>query len=101
MLDNCSAHPSEDELMSSDGKFIAKFLPPNVTSLIQPGVLESIKRRYKRKILEELIFRDNEGVSILEFLKDLNMLCVSTLVAACRNDIPAKILQLSWRKNFT
>ena len=41
-LDNCSAHPSEDELVSADGKITAKFLPPNVTSLVQPmdqGVL--------------------------------------------------------------
>ena len=58
--------------MSSNGKFNAKFPHRDVTSLIQPmdqGVLDSIKRRYKRKIHEELIFRDNERVSILEFLK--------------------------------
>lgn len=57
VLDNCSAHPSEDDLMSDDKKIIAKFLPPNVTSLIQPmdqGVLESIKRRYKRNCLRSL-----------------------------------------------
>lgn len=35
MLDNCSAHPDE-ELISVDNKVIAKFLSPNVTSLIQP-----------------------------------------------------------------
>ena len=58
LLDNSSAHPDEEELISADGKVIAKFLPPNVTSLIQPmdqGVLESIKRRYRKKILEELV----------------------------------------------
>ena len=46
-LDNCSAHPSENELMSADGKITAKFLPPNVTALLQAmdqGVLEAIKR---------------------------------------------------------
>ena len=60
VLDSCSAHPSEDELVSADKEIIAKFLPPNVTSLIQPmdqGVLESIKRRYKRKLLEELVIK--------------------------------------------
>ena len=30
-LDNCSAHPEEDILVSCDGLVIAKFLPPNVT----------------------------------------------------------------------
>ena len=64
LLDNCSAHPCEDELVSDDKKIIAKFLPPSVTSLIQPmdqGVLESIKRRYKRKLLEELVLRMMKG----------------------------------------
>ena len=53
-LDNFSAHPSEDELISADGKITAKFLPPNVTALIQPmdqGVLESIKRVYRKSIV--------------------------------------------------
>jgi len=48
VLDNCSAHPDQDLLISQDGKVKASFLPPNVTSLIQPmdqGVLESLKRR--------------------------------------------------------
>ena len=60
LLDNCSANPNEEELVSTDGKVVAKFLPPNVTSLIQPvdqGVLVSIKRRYRRKILEELVLK--------------------------------------------
>lgn len=50
ILDNCSAHPSDGELKSKDGKVTAQFLPPNVTSLIQPmdqGVLETLKRLCK------------------------------------------------------
>ena len=43
------------------------------------GVLESLKRR---KILEELIFRDEEGTTIPDFLKSINMLKVSNLIAA-------------------
>ena len=34
LLDNCSAHPNESELVTKDGKVVAKILPPNVTSLI-------------------------------------------------------------------
>ncbi len=101
LLDNCSAHPNEDELVSSDGKIRAKFLPPNVTSLIQPmdqGVLESIKRRYKRKILEKLILLDDEGVPILDFLRGINMLQISNIIAVCWDEIPTKTLRLSWRK---
>ena len=45
VLDNCSAHPDQ-ELVSDDGAILAKFLPPNVTSLIQPmdqGVIQCVK----------------------------------------------------------
>ena len=101
LLDNCSAHPNEDELVSSDGKIRAKFLPPNVASLIQPmdqGVLESIKRHYKRKILEKLILQDSEGVPILDFLRGINMLQISNIIAVCWDEISAQTLRLSWRK---
>ena len=57
LLDNCSAHPDEDTLVSRDGKVTGKFLPPNVTSLIQPMdqcVMVSVKRRYRKLILKEL-----------------------------------------------
>ena len=46
VLDNCPAHPEAEELISDDGNIFAHFLPPNVTSLIQPmdqGVLVAIE----------------------------------------------------------
>ncbi len=69
VLDNCSAHPNEEDLVSSDGKVIAKYLPPNVIQPMDQGVLECVKRRYRKKILEELIFRDEDGTSIVAYLK--------------------------------
>ena len=44
--------------MSADGKIIAKFLPPNVTALIQPmdqGVIQAVKKSYKKKVLSLLM----------------------------------------------
>ena len=35
-LKNCSPRPDEEQLLSSDGKVKALFLPLNVMSLIQP-----------------------------------------------------------------
>ena len=101
LLDNCSAHPNADELVSTDGKIKAVFLPPNVTSLIQPmdqGILEALKRHYRRKLLEELLFQDDEGISIVEYLKSTDMLKVITIVAASWDEIAPTSLQLSWRK---
>ena len=103
LLDNCSAHPDEEELISADGKVIAKFLPPNVMSLIQPmdqGVLVAIKRRYRRKILEELVFQDNNGTSLVNFLRGIHLFKVSEMIAASWNEIQPKTLRLSWRKIF-
>ena len=48
VLDNCSAHPDAEDLVSDDGAIYAKFLPANVTSLIQPmnqGVIQGGTRR--------------------------------------------------------
>ena len=62
------------------------------------GVLESIKRRYKIELLEELVLKDEEGIPILTFLKSINMLLVVTLISASWNEITARTLQKSWRK---
>lgn len=59
LLDNCSAHPNEEELVSTDGKVIAKFLPPNVNSLIQPmdqSVLSQSNAGIGRRFLKNLFY---------------------------------------------
>ena len=60
LLDNAPSHPSASNLATSDGKIKCLFLPPNVTSIIQPmdqGVLENVKRRYKRVLQRELLLK--------------------------------------------
>ena len=67
LLDNATAHPSTDVLQSSDKSVTAMYLPANTTSLIQPmdqGVLETIKRHYKRDLLRKLQLLDEDGHSI-------------------------------------
>ena len=57
IMANCSAHPSEEELNTDDGSAKSHFLPPNVTSLIQPmdqGVLERMNRIYRKSLLRDL-----------------------------------------------
>jgi len=60
-LDNCSAHPSEDELVSADGKITALLL------LMEQGVLESMKRVYRKSIVRDLI--EQSTLTIEDFLK--------------------------------
>ena len=74
-LDNCSARPSEDELVSADGKITAKFLPPNVTVLVKPmdqGVLESIFRVYRKSISKDLISQSTCTIEV--FLKRIDII---------------------------
>ena len=90
-------------LVSDDQKIVAKFLPSNVTSLIQPmdqGVFESLKRRYRRKLLEKLLLRDGEGMSIIDFSKSIDMLQVANLISRCWDEITPLTLRHLWRKIF-
>jgi hypothetical protein len=46
LLDNAPSHPNEDILKSIDGNIFVKYLPPNVTALIQlmdQGVIQNMK----------------------------------------------------------
>ncbi|XP_046686075.1 jerky protein homolog-like [Homalodisca vitripennis] len=50
LIDNAPSHPDDLELVIGDIKAI--FLPPNVTSIIQPmdqGVLQALKQNYRKK----------------------------------------------------
>ena len=70
LIDNCSAHP--DELSSRDGSVTCLFLPPNTTSLIQPmdqGVLQAMKNRYKRKLLQKVIC--SQDIDQTQSIKDI------------------------------
>lgn len=61
-MDNCPAHPGEEELVSGDTKTM--FLLPNITPLLQPmdqGVLENLKHNHKNKLLNTLINAIDEG----------------------------------------
>ena len=54
------------------------------------GVLVAIKCRYRKKILEELVLQKGNGTSIVAFLRGINMLKVSEMIAASWNEIGKK-----------
>ena len=98
VLDNCPAHPNVEYLTSEDGKTTALYLPPNVTSLIQPmdqGVLVTLKRLYKKNLLRRLLIEDENGVSVISFLKSVHM---KVVVAESWDKIEISTLSKSWRK---
>ncbi len=106
VLDNAPSHPSSEHLQSHDGNIEAIFLPPNTTSIIQPmdqGVLESVKRRYRKKLLQKILLADDPAsedpeLGVIEFWKSLNLKDVMFLVANAWDEIPPSSIQASWNK---
>ena len=73
----------------------------NVTALIQPmdqGVLETLERLYKKKLLRRLVIEEENGTGIIAFLKTVNMKVVVDMISESRNDIKATTLRKSWQK---
>jgi len=100
VLDNCSAHPDQDLLISQDGKVKASFLSPNVTSLIQPmdqGVLKSLKRHYRKSLLQDILLTE-EDLDICEFLKGVNMKTVIDKIVIAWKEISIDTICKPWRK---
>jgi len=99
LLDNAPSHPDGGVLV--DGDIKAVFLPPNVTPLIQPmdqGVIECLKRRYRRKLMTTIFDMTEEIQEISQALKCVNMKDVIYLLSLAWEEIPPETLQKSWSK---
>ena len=81
-------------------KSLPSFLPPpNVTPLIQPmdqGVLEAIKRRYRKSILRDLVSQST--FTIQDFLKRIDMVKVVDTVAVAWDLVTLSAIRNSWKK---
>ena len=101
LLDNAPSHPDVTTLCSQDGTIRAMYFPPNTTALFQlmdQGVLEAMKRRYRKALLQKLILEDREGRSIIEFVKKIDMKDVVYMAAAAWENVPPSTLVKSWKK---
>lgn len=100
-LDNAPSHPIESLLQSEDGKITVKYLPPNVTAIIQPmdqGVIANLKRHYRSSILKKLI---EEGNDLKSFLKtNFTILDAIYECVDAWEKIKPSTLTKSWKKIF-
>lgn len=99
-LDNAPTHPSSEVLQTPDGEIQCFFLPANTTSVLQPmdqGVLENLKRRYKRALLEKLLLA-LDGESPENFVKKLNIKDCIYMSARAWEDIRSESLARSFNK---
>lgn len=100
VLDNAPTHPV---VQCEDASSIqCLFLPPHVTSIIQPmdqGVIECLKRRYRKKLLLEILSRmETQKMGLIDALKTINIKDVIYMVAQSFDEIPTSTLVKSWRK---
>ena len=96
LLDNCRAHPPGNELVLDN--IFAAFLPPNVTSLIQPmdhGIISNIKHIYKSAFLRQLV---NTDMNVPEFQKSFDLKDVIYVVALAWKDVKDTTLRNCWHK---
>lgn len=76
LVNNAPSHPSLLSLEIENGKFKLVVLPPNVTSVVQPmnqGVIESVKRYYRKSLLSMTLLGHDEDKTILQIYKAINM----------------------------
>ena len=101
ILDNCSAHPSEELLVSPDGLVTAAYLPPNVTSLVQPmdqGILECMKKAYCKSLLRDILLSQDGLQDIGDYFKKVNMKTVLENIAIAWEGVPPRCIRNSWNK---
>lgn len=66
LVDNRSAHgKSTNSIQTADGNFIVLYLPPNITSLVQPmdqNPLKLPKMKYRSKLLQRVVAEEESNV---------------------------------------
>uniref|UniRef100_H3BCC2 HTH psq-type domain-containing protein n=1 Tax=Latimeria chalumnae TaxID=7897 RepID=H3BCC2_LATCH len=103
LVDN-APHVYQTTLLSDDGRIKSIFLPPNITSLVQPvvqGVLETMKRHYRKNLLRRLLLEEGVGGNaqkLSEFWKSLNIKDALYSVANAWHSITKHTILKSWRK---
>lgn len=78
---------------------LSTYLPIEVTSLIQPmdhGVLESLKCRYKNKLLHRLLIEEENGMPVVDALKTIDMKV--ELASEAWDEISPATLCKTWQK---
>ncbi|GBM02529.1 Jerky [Araneus ventricosus] len=96
LIDNCRAHPSDTELRH--GNISAMFLPPNVTSLIQPmdqGIIQNLKMIYRKNFMRRLI---NVEGTLTEFQSSFTIKDAIYGLASSWNAVKPRTLRRGWRK---
>nr|CAH7742579.1 unnamed protein product [Callosobruchus chinensis] len=102
IVDNAPTHPTAELLKRENGQFKTTFLPPNVTSLLQPmdqSVIETMKRHYRRQLLSKLLIEGAEDKElVLANNSKINLKDCCYIVAEAWSLVTAVTLRRAWNK---
>ncbi|KFD52799.1 hypothetical protein M513_06290, partial [Trichuris suis] len=102
LIDNAPAHPSVQYLDAIDEFVSVKFLPPNVTSLIQPmdqRVIASFKRNYRKQLLRHPLLPDDSTVeTVTNFYKKISLKDCCHMAAVSWESVKQITLRNAWNK---
>lgn len=96
-VDNCSAHPHQDELNNISGTVRTEYLPPNTTSLIQPmdqGIIETAKRLYRHRLVSALVSK--RDMNLKERLATIDVLYAVREIAHAWSMVKPQTLSKAW-----
>lgn len=99
LLDNAKCHPPKEVLDAVNENFVIEYLPPNVTSLIQPmdqGVIVKVKNVYRKDLLRQLIV--NDKITVKDFIKNFTLKDCCFMLARAFNSLTQQNLKNAWNK---
>ncbi|GBN80184.1 hypothetical protein AVEN_96301-1 [Araneus ventricosus] len=104
LLDNCSAHPAEEELHLKNIKLV--FLPPNTTSIIQPldqGIIRSFKFHYRKTFVQQIIkdinsHNSSDSLTANKLSKSLSILDSMHTIRNSRDIVSSKTISNCCKK---
>ncbi|XP_046590225.1 jerky protein homolog-like [Neodiprion lecontei] len=95
LVDNCRSH---GYVKINDIK--VNFFPPNVTSLIQPmdqGIIQTVKLHYEINLVNAIVEAQNENVTLIEFLKTIDVHKVIFWIADAWKKVKPTTIQKCWK----
>lgn len=100
LLDNAPSHPSVGTLNAVSDSCEVKFLPPNVTSLIQPmdqGIIEKVKKAYRHKLPHEILIHEHLD-DIVKRVKSWTLFQCCKFISAAWDSVTESNARNAWNK---
>ena len=102
LLDNAPSHPSAEELNEIDPNCRVMYLPPNITSLVQPmdqGIISALKRRYKMGFLHGMLSRNHQtNAEFVQSIKKWSILDCMFVLRESWAALTQSTLRNAWKK---